>query len=516
MNRSTNRSTTSNRDSSHRGSSLRASTLARLDRALDGFFRHRAPLAAGDSLLVAFSGGPDSTALLAAAVRFGRRRGVRIVAAHLDHGLDHDSPSRARAARRTALALGIPCCVGRRPVEDLRRPGESIEAAARRVRYRFLDQLARREGVRWIATAHHRNDQVETVLLRLLFGSGWQGLAGILPLRGGDSGPAIVRPLLELPRSLLGAALRAEGISGIEDPSNLDLARPRNRLRHVLVPHLEHRWPGLGDRLVRLAEAARLARERVGERLSRAVGLRAGSRDEAVLGTVSLDALTRLPPEIMPTALAVLHRASRVAHPPGRKAIRELRRQLGPAGAGPGSQGPVGVACGGGLRWERRGDRLALIRPPDPAPMARFAYTLQIPGELVIEEIGVGFRMTRGPAAPWMFLSSKRRAGMLLPVREGDRVEIRNRRPGDRFRPLGAPGRRRLKEILIDRKVPRNRRDRLPLLVVCGRLAWVPGVAVEDRYRLPLRRAVEEAQGRDEIERQGGPHTVWIAEIFDP
>lgn len=110
-------------------------------------------------------------------------------------------------------------------------------------------------------------------------------------------------------------------------------------------------------------------------------------------------------------------------------------------------------------------------------------------------ELHLRARLTRGVIAPWMFEGSPLRAGLALPLSTGDRVEIRNRRPGDRFRPLGAAGSRRLKDVLIDHRVPRRERETLPLWIVGGRIAWVPGVTIEDRFRI------------------GSEREVWIAEM---
>ena len=110
-------------------------------------------------------------------------------------------------------------------------------------------------------------------------------------------------------------------------------------------------------------------------------------------------------------------------------------------------------------------------------------------------EVSVRMRLCRRAVEPWMFRGSPYRAGLALPLTEGDRVTIRNRRPGDRIHPLGADGSRRLKEVLIDRRVPRTARERLPLLCVGERIAWVPGIAIEQRYRLT------------------GHATAWVAEV---
>jgi tRNA(Ile)-lysidine synthase len=133
--------------------------LATLDATLDRFFDRTAPIERCGRVIVAFSGGPDSTALLVGLARLGGRRGFEPVAAHLDHGLDPGSADRAAAAVRLAAAAGVRCTVARREVAAARRGGESVEQAARRVRYGFLDEVRRAERARWTATAHHQARQ---------------------------------------------------------------------------------------------------------------------------------------------------------------------------------------------------------------------------------------------------------------------------------------------------------------------------------------------------------------------
>src|SRR5688572_20252362 len=199
--------------------------------ALETFFRNEAPLDPGDGLIAAFSGGPDSTALLLALARLAERRRCRLLAAHLDHGMDAGSAERSEAAQRLAKRLAVPFVTAQREVFRLRQPGESPEAAARRVRYEYLEEVRRGAGARWIATAHHRDDQAETVALRMLFGSGLEGLGGIRPVQG-----AVVRPLLRVPRTDLLAFVEAAGVEAVQDPTNLDLRTPRNRVRRLLTP----------------------------------------------------------------------------------------------------------------------------------------------------------------------------------------------------------------------------------------------------------------------------------------
>lgn len=448
---------------------------------IEAFFRKEAPLAPGDAVVVAFSGGPDSTALL---LGMSRLPGIRLAAAHLDHAMDPGSADRAREAARIAARLDVPFITER--AEPKRNgpaaPADSPEAAGRRARYELLERVRRDLGARWIATAHHRDDQAETVLLRLLFGSGLEGLAGIRPVHG-----RIVRPLLGVPRSALLAALTSSGIEPVDDPTNRNLEVPRNHVRHRLLPSLE---PELSPTLARLAGKARAAGTVLDRRLAGILALR--PLEDGV--AVEREALARLPGEILPFALSWLHRRAGAPYPAAGAARAELLRQMG-------NQGNTGCDCGSGWRWEVSGDLLILrclrgtVAVPERVP--DFTYTLEIPGELHIPEISVRVRVGRRAVEPWMFEGSPYRAGLALPLTEGDRVIIRNRRPGDRIHPLGASGSRRLKEVLIDRRVPRQVRARLPLLCVGGRIAWAPGVTIDERFRL-----------------EDGHATAWIVEII--
>jgi tRNA(Ile)-lysidine synthase len=449
-----------------------------------------APVGSGDLLVVAFSGGPDSTALLLALAHLAPRRGWRLLAGHVDHRLDPGSGSRAAAATSLATKLGVPCEVlDAGPA--LRRPGRTgagPEDAARRVRYELLEELRQRHGGAWLLTAHHADDQAETVLLRLARGTGVAGLAGIPARRG-----VVLRPLLGCGRAALAAAVAAAGLVAVDDPTNRLLATPRNRLRHGLLA----RDPEVGARAAALAVAAAGARAAVARRVASLAPVTCGPHGPRL----ALADLRPLPAELVPWALAALHAAHGLPHPPRRAAILELSRQLA-AGT------PPACDCAAGWSWRTDAGHLELARPSrEPAAQSpshpasplrttlreagrrsaathSFAYTLEVPGGVEISEAATTFRLTRQPVAPWMRRGSVSRAALDLPLEPGDRVTIRNRRPGDRLQPFGCAFERRLKDLLIDRKVPRQERDRLPLLCVGGQVAWVPGITVHDAFRL--------------------------------
>ena len=447
--------------------------LATLERAFGSYFS----LAGDDLLLVGFSGGADSTALLWGLTKLARAKGFRVHAAHLDHALDRGSQQRAAAAARLAQELAVPITKTRINVGKEKRARESTEQAARRVRYHHLEELRRELAARYVVTAHHADDQIETVLLRMLFGSGLEGLAGIALRRG-----HLIRPLLALRREEVRQAIDRGRLQPVEDPTNKQLGSPRNRIRHLLLPTLRASDPLFERRILHLAAAAKGARRALESTLKNRLAIRRHRSGVAV----RRKQLTDLPQELWPSALSLLHREAGAPYPPGRDARRDLYRQCLKGGR-------IGCDCRDGWSWRSYGEDLHLERRRPPTQP--FAYTLVVPGELEIPELAIRIRVHYGKVADWMFQGSSTRAGLALPLRPGERVTIRNRRPGDRIRPLGCAHSRRLKDVLIDRRVPQPERDRLPLLFARGRLAWVPGVTIADAFRV------------------GGEEETWIAQI---
>lgn len=244
---------------------LRQRVRRALSAALPGFTassRERADGRTPRGLVVAFSGGLDSTALLrlvldAAARRNGRR--PEVVAAHLDHGLREDSAAQARFAEAAAGALGVPFVLGRQAVASRAgREGTSLEAAGRSARAEFLAETARDRGLSAVALGHTRNDQAETVLLQLLRGAGGLGLAAMPPAREDPRGVLVVRPLLGVSREELAALGAAEGWEHYEDPSNESPDFTRNRLRREVLPLLRRTAnPSVVEALARAAELLR-------------------------------------------------------------------------------------------------------------------------------------------------------------------------------------------------------------------------------------------------------------------
>ncbi len=422
--------------------------------------------ASGSHVLVAASGGPDSTALLAALSALAPAHGLRVSAAHVNHRLrGADSDADAAAVASLATLLGIPSVSASAPVE----PGGNLEDRARTVRQRALRELAHAAGADVIALAHTEDDQVETVLLRLLRGAGRGGLGGMWPRRG-----RLWRPFLGVTRADVRRYLANEGLPFRIDRTNADLRHARNRVRRLIIPLLERETnPRLGPAIAALA--TRLRDEDA--LLDALASERAAVHRRGALLAVGVAA--------EPPALA--RRIVRAwLHTRGLPTIaaREIERILalarGATGGHVGVRGPARIVCEKGTLVCRRGRRAT-------AP----SFNHQVSGACALDlEI-------EGPGGAWrLSVSPPRAAGRddatdlnarrvrfdadalalplaVRPVARGDRIGV----PG--------VGTRKLQDVLVDAKVPRERRGLVPVVADAdGAVVWVPGLVRSGAARL--------------------------------
>jgi tRNA(Ile)-lysidine synthase len=409
---------------------------------------------AGECLVVGLSGGADSVALLDALAALAPDRRPRLVAAHLDHGLRPGSDEDGRFCQRLCAGLGIPLQLGRADVaERARREAAGLEAAARHERYAFLRRVAGETGAELIAVAHTRDDQAETLLLHLLRGAGSRGLGGMRP-RSGD----LLRPLLEVSRAQVLEHLRGRGLTWREDPSNADPAFTRNRVRHELLPWLESRFnPRLREAL---AGTARLLADDDDQLEAEAAALLEASTagDRGV--SLPRAALAGAAPAVARRALRRL--AARAGALPPRRVQVERLLALARDPASSGRQLPLA----GGREARVRFDSIWVGSPRPPRPFAR---PLEVPGTVRLPDGGlVTARLWDGAGAP-------RGDTALVPA--GGRLTVRTRRPGDRVRRSGREI--SLKRLLLDRRVPADRRDELPLVADGSQVLWGPGLGID-------------------------------------
>ncbi|MDI6831548.1 MAG: tRNA lysidine(34) synthetase TilS [Actinomycetota bacterium] len=438
-------------------------------RRVEETVRSRGMVEAGDLVLVAVSGGADSLVLLDAVALLAEDLGVSLGVVHVDHGVRPCSGEDASFVREVAEHYRLPCHVER--IEAVGgKGGKSPEEWLREERYRIFRSLIEETGARRLATGHTADDRVETFLLRILAGAGPRGLASIPPVRG-----PYVRPLIGVWRREVEEYARFLPFEPRLDRSNLDLSIPRNRVRHELLPLLEGRYNPAVKRTL-LAEA---------EMFSEVAEALAGRTDEARArvvreegGAMLLDVEAARALEVATLREVIAGMLRGLGRDPEFRLVEDIRLKLLEGDGNP------SLELGGGLE-ARRSYGLVRMGPVEAVPEAPWA---EIPGEGIYPLGGSGltlkvaFREWRG-GDPGREAPGGERAWLDADLLRFPLL-VRGVRPGDRFHPLGAPGRRKLQDFLVDLKVPRERRREVLVLESGGEIAWVMGLRIDERFRV--------------------------------
>ena len=414
------------------------------------FDRHLAALGLPRGVaLIAVSGGADSLALLHLLARSPAATGLLFQVAHADHGIHSASAAVAESVRAAAAALGFPVHVAR-----LELGPDTTETRSREARYAWLYRIASEVGAGLILTAHHQDDQVETILMRVLKGSGPAGLAGIASRRG-----KLVRPLLPFRREELAEHLHRLGLEGWVDPANRDDRHQRSWIRTRLLPMLRERVPEVDQRLLAMGRQAAADRSAWDALLDRATGLdlvrEAGGVSVAATPLKGYDSV------VLRALLGALGRRAGIQLGPARAA--RIERLL--VGGRSGAVAELGAGCAAELSF----GRLRLFR--NPAHQVPWAPVLLKgrSGELTVG--GWRFSWRREPAPERL---ERDQPSSWFP--EGSYL-VRPWRAGDLLRPLGGTGRRLVVRCMQDAKIARSRRASWPVLEAGGQVVWVPGVS---------------------------------------
>lgn len=417
------------------------------------FARHLASLGLPRGVaLVAVSGGPDSLALLDLLTKSPAAAGLEFQIAHADHGIHPDSAGVAESVRALATGLGLPVHVAR-----LELGPAASETRSREARYAWLFRLASEVGAGLILTAHHQDDQVETILMRALKGSGPAGLAGIASRRG-----KLVRPLLPFRREELAEHLHQQGLHAWTDPANQDPRHQRSWIRTRLLPILRERVPDVDQRLLAVGRQAAADRAAWDALLDRVVDLNFVREPGGV--SVAATPLKGYDSVVLRSLLGALGRRAGIQIGPTRSARVEGLLLEGRSGAV--------VELGAGCAAELSFGRVRLFRgPAHPVPWAPVPLKGRI-GEL----------MTGGWRFTWRRDIAPDRLERNQPVSwfdEGSYI-VRPWRAGDLLRPLGGTGRRLVVRCMQDARIARSRRAAWPVLEANGCIVWVPGVSRSD------------------------------------
>lgn len=455
-----------------------------LVKRVEELLREERMLAPGRRVVVAVSGGADSVALLYLLHELSASWGFRLTVAHLDHGLrGGESAADADFVALFAGRLGLSAVIQKCAVE----PGPGLEARAREIRYRFLLQTAAEQGARDIAVGHHADDVAETVLLNLIRGAGSAGLAGISPLREVENAAGrfrILRPLIRERREELISYLRRKGQTWREDFMNQDLSFLRNRLRHHLLPLLESYNPAIRETLVRLAEISR--------------------RDAEFLQTQARQWLTGQEPGAHPLLnlrdLRSVPLALRMAV--YREAIRLCRGSLSRISlahltaverlaASSSAHGRLDLP---GLTVRKDYHLLRLETKTPDAAHKTFTYQapallhgpllLPLPGRLEFRgplDLIYTIHMETPPAEDQ---AENGTSGLLDRRLLQGALELRTRRPGERYQPAGMPGHRKIKKIMSELHIPLACRDNWPVVADQEGVVWLPGFRPAERVKI--------------------------------
>jgi tRNA(Ile)-lysidine synthase len=407
----------------------------------------------GPRLLIAVSGGADSMALLHLYTRVREELRLEIAAATFDHGLRGDAGrDDARYVEQTAAAWGVTCFVGQvtSPPRD-----KGIEAWARQTRYAFLAETARTFGAAAIATAHHADDQAETVLANIVRGTGGRGLGGMRPVSPLPGAPdlTLIRPLLDATRAELVAYCGAEGIAWRDDATNTDTRYQRNWLRHTVIPLLRGANPNVTDALARLASISAEQDDYLQSTVEQLF------RDHATVseGRVWLprSAYDGWHPALQKRAL--MHAQELIAS----ESEFDFERIQAAAALTQTAEGGV-AELGSGIQAEIDGGWISVAS-------GGAAWSPPYTGYWVRDMNGIS-------VAPALSISreSQPSALMKISVPHDSVINVRYRRGGDRVYPRSLKGRsQKLKDWLINRKVPRLLRDHLPIVEADGQIVAV-------------------------------------------
>lgn len=467
-------------------SSTRGLDLAKNDKTLQqrviGFIQEHSLVSAGDRLVVAVSGGADSVCLLHVLAQRQRELGVELHVAHLNHQL-RGAESDADAAYVSELAsqMGIPATIERRAAAAYReQQGYSLEEAARELRYTYLAQVAGAIAASRVAAGHTRNDHVETILMHLLRGTGVTGLRGLQPRSllpyGGDRGRIeVVRPLLEVTREETLDYCRRYRLAPRTDSSNLSPAFLRNRVRLELLPVLRDYNPGIDNALLRLATIAGDDVSFIEEQASRLWNEVATEEHGAIyLDSSRLVSLPRaMQRQVFRLAMAQLRGSLKDVQADHIEAMVDFLSR--PAGKR--------LCLPDGLTLSTEYGRLVLSptqTSPCPLPPLGNEFDINIPGQTLLP----GWRVKAEILQGQVYGGQNDFVASLDLDKTGKRLTVRKRRPGDRFQPLGMSQTKKLQDFMVDTRIPRSWRARVPLVCSPEQILWVVGWRIDDRAKV--------------------------------
>ena len=427
----------------------------------------------GNLVVVAVSGGPDSVCLLHILHELKDELRAHLFVAHFDHGLrPAEDEWETDFVRGLAGSLNLPFETAKARLLAKKAPG-STEEAARNARYAFLERVRKKRKAQKIALGHNLNDQAETILMRLLRGSGPSGLTGIPPCRDGS----IIRPLIEIERPEIEKYLQAKNLVSVTDSSNLRTDYLRNKIRLDFMPLLEQHQPRLAHLLGRTAEILRDENDYL-QRIAEAWLEKAVTQYSDGSCELSIALFLDLP-------VALRRRATRLLIGMAKKDLRRITwdhiegiQKLAVA------EKPQAVLkFPGGIEVRRTYDRLSFLAK-QKKKAASFSYVLDAPGQYKLKEIGRTLSIKEIRNRKGLPLQGSARTAFLDAEKLRFPLTLRTVKTGDRFIPFGMRGHKKLKDFFVDLKVPMDERRSTPILCCDDTPVWVCGFRIDDRFKV--------------------------------
>jgi tRNA(Ile)-lysidine synthase len=434
--------------------------------------RHRM-ISEGDCVIVAVSGGPDSVCLLHILHELKDELNIRLVVAHFDHGLrSAEDESETAFVRDLAQSLKVPFETAKGRLLSKRTRG-SREEVARNARYAFLEKVRKKHKAQKIALGHNLNDQAETILMRLLRGSGPSGLTGIPPSRDGS----IIRPLIEIERQEIENYLKAKKLASVTDSSNLKTDYMRNKIRLEIMPLLEEQQPQLTRLLAQTAEILRDEDDYLEQTAEAWVGKN--------IEILPQNALSMPIPYFLKLPVASRRRVIRLAIKDVKKDLRRISwdhieaiQRLAQA-----EKPQAALNLPGRLTVRRTYGHLILSasmkRKPQP-----FHYRLDEPGAYDLREIGRSISFEEIKNRRDLRLRGSKWTALLDAETLRFPLTLRSFKAGDKFIPFGMKGHKKLKDFFVDLKLPLEQRYLTPILCWNDKPVWVCGFRIDDRFKV--------------------------------
>ena len=491
-------------------------------RQMHRFILRHAMIKNGERVLVAVSGGADSLALLYGLHALHSQLDCHLHVAHLNHCLRPDADADADFVQQHAAHLELPCTIQSTDVPRLVKQWKlSVETAARKARYQFYEEVCKQIGATKVALGHHQDDTAETVLMNLIRGSGSTGMKGISPVRnfrsfgvvcnagvptryweGAELAVKSIRPLMGFTRQQIETYLAFKGLTPRHDSTNTDTRYLRNRIRHELIPRLESDYnPNIRAGLSRTADVLSAESEyldTVAQEAFETCRVRDPDRVKALATSESV-VLDRA--KFQQLHIAIQRRVLR-------QIFFEMSRDTGDLyfthceamlslieGDAPNAV----LALPNGLRFRRVYQYFIFdvnTSSRSPFPIESFAYPLAVPGKTFIVALNTEITAELGdiqsrevrtfPDGRFeaIFDYEKVRGAFVDPPSEAFPLTVRNRRQGDRFQPYGMRGTKKIKDFMIDAKVPRDERDRIPMLVCGAKVLWIVGYTTSEPFKI--------------------------------